>query len=285
LRLLEEGASRLSWESRQRVGAALGRLWHAADWKHRQIAFQNARRALPEWVEDRIRDLVRQNFEHLGQTGVESLGLAHTTPQALAKRCRFEGLEHLQEALDRGRGVLALTAHLGNWELGGLAMAARGVPFYAVGRRQSNPLVDLRVTRLRESFGGTVIHHRNAVRPVLRALREGAMVAFLLDQRARGREAVKSQFFGQPVATNQGLALLALKSGAPVVPGFDERVEHGHVVRFYPALAAPTEGSREEQVKRFTASFDAAIEAAVRRRPEQWFWVHRRWRLPEEWTP
>jgi len=284
LRLLEEGAARLSWENRQRVGAALGRLWHGVDRKHRKVATRNATRALPEWTEDRIRALVRDNFEHLGRTGVESLGLAHTTPEALLGRCRFDGLENLEAALGRGRGVLVLTGHLGNWELGGLAMAARGVPFYAVGRRQSNPLVDGRVTRLREAFGGHLIHHRNAVRPVLRALREGALVAILLDQRARGREAVRSRFFGQTVATNQGLALLALKSGAPVVPGFDERVGAEHVIRFLPALAAPSEGPREEQVRRYTEAFDAAIEEAVRRRPEQWFWVHRRWRLPEEWT-
>jgi KDO2-lipid IV(A) lauroyltransferase len=189
----------------------------------------------------------------------------------------------LEEARSRGKGVLLLGAHLGNWELGGLAVAVHGLPLYAVGRRQSNPLVDRRVTRLRESFGGILIPHRNAVRPVFRALREGALVALLLDQRARGREAVRSRFFGRPVATNQGLALLALKSGAPVVPAFTERVQGGLVVRFHPGLPAPTEGPRGQQVAGYTETFDAAIEEAVRRRPEQWFWVHSRWRLPEEW--
>jgi KDO2-lipid IV(A) lauroyltransferase len=82
------------------------------------------------------------------------------------------------------------------------------------------------------------------------------------------------------VATNQGLALLALKSGAPVVPGFDERVGTEHVIRLQPALAPPAGGTRDEQVREYTAAFDAAIEGAVRRRPDQWFWVHRRWRLP-----
>jgi len=285
LRLLEEVASRLSWEGRCRAGRVLGRAWHLLDPGHRRVARENAARAFPEWTRDRVADLVRRNFEHLGGTAVESLGLAHTDRRELLEHCRFEGLEHLDAALAQKRGALVLTAHLGNWELAGLAMAAKGYPFFAVGRRQANPLIDARVTRLRESFGGTLIHHREAVRPVLRALRAGALVAFLMDQRALSREAVPSRFFGQPVATNQGLALLALKSGAPVVPGFDERVEGRHVIRMHPALRPPLEGTRQEQVRAYTECLDEAIEAAVRRCPEQWFWVHRRWRLPEDWAP
>ena len=280
-RLLEEAACRLSWEARLRAGRALGRVWHLLDRRHRRVARENVAQAFPEWPAERAADLVRSNFEHLGATGVETLGLARTRPEELLARCRFEGLEHLDAALARGKGALLLTGHLGNWELAGLAVAALGYPFFAVARRQANPLIDRRVTRLRESFGGGLIHHRHAVRPVLRALKEGAAVAFLMDQRASSREAVVSRFFGRPVATNQGLALLALKSGAPVVPGFDERVGERHVIRLYPALPSPAEGTREEQVREYTAAFDAAIEGAVRRRPEQWFWVHRRWRLPE----
>ncbi|MBE0618126.1 MAG: lysophospholipid acyltransferase family protein, partial [Proteobacteria bacterium] len=267
LRILEEVASRLSWDGRRRVGRALGRAWHGLDRRHRRVALENVRRAFPDWPWRRVSSLVRENFEHLGATTVESLGLAHTGRRELLARCQFEGLENLDAALAEGRGVLVLTAHLGNWELGGLAMAARGYPFFAVGRRQANPLIDRRVAHLRESFGGTLIHHREAVRPVLRALRQGALVAFLMDQRALSREAVRSHFFGQPVATNQGLALLALKTGAPVVPGFDERVDGRHVIRFHPALRPPTEGTRQEQVRGYTERFDAAVEEAVRRRP------------------
>lgn len=282
-RLLEEAASRLSWERRCRAGAWLGRAWHAVDGQHRRVARENVRLAFPEWSEGQVGGLVGRNFAHLGATAVESLGLARTGREDILARCRFEGREHLEEALGRGRGVLALTGHLGNWELAGLTIAASGYRFYAVGRRQANPLIDARMTRLRESFGGTLIHHRHAVRPVLRALRDGAVVAFLMDQRASSREAVVSRFFGRPVATNQGLALLALKSGAPVVPGFDERVDGQHVIRLYPALPLPGGSTRQEQVLRYTGAFDAVIEDAVRRRPEQWFWVHRRWRLPRSW--
>ncbi|MDW7711127.1 MAG: lysophospholipid acyltransferase family protein [Deferrisomatales bacterium] len=285
LRLLEESVSRLRWEQRLRVGRLLGGIWHAVDAPHRKVARENAGRAFPDWGASDVSALVRRNFAHLGETAAESVGLARTDREELLARCRFEGLEHLEAALGQGRGALVLTAHLGNWELAGLAMSARGYPFFAVGRRQANPLIDRRVTRLRESFGGRLIHHREAVRPVLRALRVGGVVAFLMDQRASSREGVRSRFFGRPVATNQGLALLALKTGAPVVPGFGERVGARHVIRVGTPVPPPTGGSREEQVRRYTEAFDAAIEAAVLRRPEQWFWVHRRWRLPRNWEP
>lgn len=279
-RFAEKMASTRSWEERVSLGARLGRIWHAVDLRHRQVARQNAARAFPDWSRAQVRNCVRRNFEHLGVTAVEFLGLASVSREELVARTRLEGLEHLHEALALGKGVLVLTGHLGNWELAGAAAAARDYPFFAVGRRQANPLLDARVNEIRERFGGRVIAHRNAVRPVMRALREGGLVAFLMDQKALLREAVLSTFFGQPVATNQGLALLALKTGAPVVPGFDERVGGQHVMRVWPALEPPGEGSREQRVEAFTRAIDGAIEAAVRRRPEQWFWVHRRWRLP-----
>jgi KDO2-lipid IV(A) lauroyltransferase len=281
-RALQALTSACSWRQRLALGRALGRLWHFVDARHRAIARANASGAFPDWPAPRLASMVRANFEHLGATAAEFLALASLSPEELSGRCRIEGRSHLEEALAPGRGVLVLTGHLGNWELAGAAMAAMGYPFYAVGRRQKNPLVDEQVNRLRERFGGRVIPHRNAVRPVFRALREGALIAFLMDQRALQREAVPSWFFGRPVVTNQGLALLALKSGAPVLPAFDQRVGEEHVMRFEAPIHPPEEGDREARVRRFTEKFDAAVEEAVRRCPEQWFWVHRRWRLPED---
>jgi KDO2-lipid IV(A) lauroyltransferase len=229
--------------------------------------------------------MVRANFAHLGATGAEFLGLSEVSPEELLGRYRIDGLEHVEAARSQRRGVLFLTAHLGNWELASTVMAARGYPLSAVARRLKNPWVDRRVRGLRERFGTDLISHRNAVRPVLRTLRRGGMVALLMDQKPLAKEAVLSHFFGQTVATNQGLALLALKSEAPVIPGFDERVGDAHVLHLEAPLEPPGEGPREERVRRFTEQFDAKIEQAVRRRPEQWFWVHRRWRLPGGMEP
>ncbi len=286
LRGSESALSALGWERRVRLGRWIGRAWHAADARRRRLATDNVARAFPEWDAVRVRALVRANFEHLGTVLAEFAGLARTGPDELLDRFRFEGLDRLEAARAEGRGVLGLTAHLGNWEVGGMALAARVGNVCAVGRRIRNPAVDAWVAELRQRYGGRLIPHRGAVRPVLRALRGGALVGFLMDQRASSREAVRSEFFGRPVATNQGLALLALKTGAPVVPAFTVREGPGrHRVWFGPPVPPPGPGSRAERVVAFTRRFDAVTEAAVREHPEQWFWVHRRWRLHDGWQP
>jgi KDO2-lipid IV(A) lauroyltransferase len=251
------------------------------DRRHRQIALENVTRAFPDWGQAEVRKLVRRNFEHLGAVAVEFLGLGALTPEELLRRSRFEGVEHLEEARAQGKGVFILASHQGNWELAGAAVTAFAPPVSFVGKRLKNRGVDRRVTELRERFGGQAIPHRNAVRPILRALKEGRIVGMLMDQKALAREAVMSRFFGQPVATNQGLAVLALKVGAPVVPAFGLRVPGGQIIRFQPALLPPAARDLRERIGQFTEAFDASIEAVVRENPEQWFWVHRRWRLPE----
>jgi KDO2-lipid IV(A) lauroyltransferase len=279
-RLFEKGLSGLSWQQRAALGGRLGRLWHALDRRHRGVARENAAAAFPEWSASEVRDLVVRNFEHIGMTAAEFLGLGATSAEEVRTRVRFEGARHLEAARALGKGVFLLSGHVGNWELAGVALAAQGYPVAAVGKRLSNAAVDRRVIELRQRFGSRIIPHRLAVGQVLRGLGRGELIGFLMDQRPRRNEAVESRFFGRPVATNHGLALLALKTGAPVVPVFDERTAEGHVLRFHPALEPPPAGDREGRVRSYTEAFDAVLEAEVRRRPEQWFWVHRRWRLP-----
>ncbi|GAB4271978.1 MAG: lysophospholipid acyltransferase family protein [Deferrisomatales bacterium] len=270
------------WQGRVVAGQALGGLWHRMDRRRRNLARAHVARAFPDWPAARVDALVRAHFAHLGVTAAEFLGLSRCSREELLACWRFEGEEHLRAARAAGQGALLLMAHLGNWELACAALAARGDPLAAVARRLKNPWVDARVTRLRERFGLRVLAHRGAARPVLGALRRGEVVAFLLDQRALSREGVESRFFGRPVSTNRGLATLALRTGAPVVPAFAERTGAAHVLRFGPPLEPPGPGPLDERIAAYTRTYDAAIEAAVRRRPEQWFWLHRRWRLPGE---
>lgn len=284
-RAAEGALGGLAWERIVKAGRRLGCLWHLVDGAHRRVARDNVARAFPDWSTSRVHEVVRANFEHLGATALEFFGSAGLTAADVVRLTPLEGGEHIEEARARGRGVLFLTAHLGNWEMTGTALAARGLRVHAVGRRLSNPLVDHRVTTLRQHFGVRVISHRGAARPVLKALSKGELVGFLIDQKPLAHEAIPSRFFGRPVATNPGLALLALKSGAPVVPGFCERRGAELAMRALPALDPPSEGSLDERVREFTRRFDAVIEAAVRRTPEQWFWVHRRWRLPGSMAP
>lgn len=280
-RLLEAVVSSRSPKRRIALGEAVGNLWRLLDVRHRRMAGNNVSLAFPDWPQAKVDAVVRANFKHIGRTGAEFLGLASMTRDELLEMYRFEGLEILNGVMAKGRGALILTAHLGNWELNGLAGAELGHPCFAVARRLSNPQTDASVRELRERFGLKIIPHRNAVKPILKALGQGAAVCFLMDQRARSREALPSKFFGRRAATNSGLATIAVRTGVPVVPAFGEALSEGHLLRFCEPMEVPKRNTAHESIQAMTEEFDLIIEQTVRRIPEQWFWVHDRWRLPE----
>lgn len=270
----------LSGGGRRRVGAFLGRLMRRLVPQLRRTARDNIANAYPDWDEKRVDELLRANFEHVGRLALEVLASARIDPETIRKQVRVEGFEVYEAAAARGKGVFLLVSHLGNWEWGGYAMIASGLRLHAIWRRMTNVLVERKITEIRERCGAKLIPHRDAVRPVLRALKAGGTVAFLLDQRARGKEWVPSRFFGKPVATSQGLALLALRTGAPVVYSECVWEDGGYVARFGPLVEPPEIADRDEAIRAFTRRFDEVIEAGVRRHPEQWFWFHKRWKLP-----
>ena len=194
------------------------------------------------------------------------------TPRAF--RVEIDGLEHLKDAAVQGRGVLLLTAHLGNWELLAAAQPLTGLPLSVVLRPLDQPRLDRVVERLRRRTGAELISKRRALPDVLDALRRGRMVGILLDQNATRAEGIFAPFFGTPASTSRGLAVIALRTEAPVVPVFIRRLERGrHLIEVGPVVPPP-----ERDVVAFTTSFNEAIEKAIRRAPEQWFWLHKRWK-------
>jgi KDO2-lipid IV(A) lauroyltransferase len=275
---------RLPWAGQLAVGAQLGNLWRKLDRKHRGVAAANVERAFPEWTPEQKAGLVAECFRHVGRSLAELLGLSSLSREGLLARVSWEGTENLDQALSLGRGVFILIGHLGNWELMVPAISAKGVPLSAIYRRLTNPLVDAVVLRIRGRYGARMIPHRNALRPVLRWLQDNGAVLLAMDQRPLPQEAIPSRFFGHPVATNPSLALMALRTDAPVVPALSRRTPTGHVIQFQPQLPPPEEGSREARVHAYTLQFDAAVERGVRACPEQWFWVHDRWKIPPGMT-
>jgi KDO2-lipid IV(A) lauroyltransferase len=170
------------------------------------------------------------------------------------------------------------TGHFGHWELSGLMQGYLGLPLALVARPLDNPRLERILAALRERSGNRVLHKRNAVREILRALRERIGVAIVIDQDARG-DGVFVPFFGQPASTTPTLALLALRSGAPVIPSFSVPQEDGtyRVVYEAPVEISPS-GDRERDVLELTARCTAVVERWVRRHPEAWLWMHRRWK-------
>ena len=262
------------------LGLAVGRRLGDALWwllpRRRALALANLRRSFgAERTEADLKGLGRRSFQHLGMNLVEICRYFLRPTDVMLSRVRVQGREHLQAAAARGRGVLVLTAHYGNWELLAAAHALSGLPLSIVTRPLDHPALDDLAGRFRRRSGAELIVKRQAVREVLSALRRQRMVGILLDQNATRAEGVFVPFFGAPASTSKGLALLALRTGAPVVPVFLRREpDGGHCMDVGPPVPPPPDGL----VTTYTATFNPVIEAAIRRAPEQWLWIHDRWR-------
>jgi KDO2-lipid IV(A) lauroyltransferase len=202
------------------------------------------------------------------------------TPEFAGRFIRSEGLEHYLAARDRGKGVLVLTGHLGAWELSSFYHSLAGYPMGMVIRRLDNPLVDRMVNRIRCRHGNGVLHKDDFARGLLAAMRAGETVGILMDTNMTPPQGLFVPFFGVSACTASGLARVALKTGAAVLPGFLlwEESERQYVLHFYPELALADTGDSEADTADNTARFTSVLEDAIRQYPSQWLWMHRRWK-------
>ena len=243
----------------------------------RALVEAQLRQAFPERDAAWVRRTARAMYAHLGREMLALLRLETMPVEEVRARTRVVGLDMLFDALAEGKGVILATGHLGNWEVAGAALALREVPLDVVVQRQRNPYVNRRIAAVRERIGFNLIDRRHAPRQALRALRDGRVVAFAADQNA-GRAGVFVPFFGRLASTHRGPALMALRTGAPVVCLACIRQPDGIYEVTLTRLESDRSGDPEEAVIRLTAAFTAALELAIRRAPEQYFWLHRRWR-------
>lgn len=258
------------------AGRRLGDLLWVAMPRRRAIALANLERAFGASLSaaDRRR-IGRRSFGHFGMTVVETCALFFRAPSVLLARVTVDGLHNLKAAASEGKGVLALTGHYGNWELLGFTPHIYQFPSSVVVRPLDQPATGWLVDRLRSRTGAEIISKRRALRDILEGLRGGRMVGILLDQNAARSEGVFAPFFGVSASTSRSLAVISLRTGAPVVPVFIRREAGGrHLVEFSPAVPPPPDGS----VESYTTAFNQRIEDVVRQAPEQWFWMHDRWR-------
>lgn len=206
--------------------------------------------------------------------------MAHYTPGSVASVARCEGIEFYEKAAAAGKGVLIVTGHLGAWELSSFYFSLIGHPMGMVIRRLDNPRVDALVNRIRCLHGNRVLHKDDFARGLLSAMRAGETVGILMDTNMTPPQGVFVPFFGVAACTASGLARVALKTGAAVLPGFMvwEETEQKYVLRFRPQIPLILTEDAEADIVANTALFTASIEQEVRRYPEQWLWVHRRWK-------
>jgi KDO2-lipid IV(A) lauroyltransferase len=262
------------------VGAGLGTLTFALSGRLRRTGERNLEIAYPEnGAEWRSRTL-RQLYRNLGLHLAEFCRMSHYTPDGTHSFIRYAGLEHYLVARDRGRGVLVVTGHLGLWELSSFYHSLMGYPMSMVIRRLDNPLVDRLVNGIRCLHGNTVLHKDDFARGLLGAMRRGETVGILMDTNMTPPQGVFVDFFGTPACTASGLARVAMRTEAAVLPGFLtwREEEKKYVLEFGECLELVHSGDDEQDMVTNTQICTSAIEAWVRRYPEQWLWVHRRWK-------
>jgi KDO2-lipid IV(A) lauroyltransferase len=244
-----------------------------------RLARENLWHAFPE-LSDAERDaILKQMFTHLGAGFAEMLRLDLSKKETDLKRdCVVSGEEHLQAALAEGRGCILLTGHVGFWEAGNFIFSKLGYPIGVVAKPMRNPLTDSYFLRMREMAGGYIINSRKGARRILKALRQNHLVGILMDQHAGRSQGVQVPFFGRPAWTTPIIAELAMKYRIPIVPAFCWWLpDNRYHVDVAPMLLLEGELTPEKVLEN-TALLTGIIEAAVRRDPSQWFWVHRRWR-------
>jgi len=259
-------------------GRGLGRLAHALDRRHRDVALRNMALALPGTAEAERRHLVRECFRHFGTALCDAISSTRFGPTELCHRMSLRGWENLEEAESRGKGIFILSAHLGFWELAPPMIGLTRGRMDIVVRPADNPWLDGELRALRERFGNAVIPKRGAARRMLEVLRGGGRVGILIDQRVQEREGIAVPFFGRPALTSSVLARLSLRTGAAVVPITvypEPRGRYRLVVR--PSIVPPEGGDTEEAVAALTRRYLEAAEEDIRAHPEMWLWMHRRW--------
>jgi Kdo2-lipid IVA lauroyltransferase/acyltransferase len=269
----------LPWSSAVSAGARVARLGYRPLGIRARVVEDQIAAAFPEWDRARVRRVARGAYDNLGRVSVEA-ALLPSLGSAGVRRLFDDESQYsvLERAHAFGRGVILVTGHFGNWELGAAYLAARGLPMDAIARRMANPLFDRYLTTSRRRVGVTVLADSEAVRRVPRSLRDGHVVAFVADQGVKGMASTFVPFFGRPAKTPRGPAVFALRLGVPVVFGTAVRLPSGR----YRAVLEPVEivdtGDRERDVDTVVAGYTAALERWVRQYPEQYFWQHRRWR-------
>jgi len=273
LSLMPRGLARLL------AGALAWCAFHALR-RLRRVGERNLTLALPELSPGSRKEILRGVYRYLGWQLVEFCRMSRYTPENTRGWIRTEGLDRYLAAEARGKGVLVLTGHLGAWELSSFYHSLMGHPMGMVIRRLDNRPLDDFVNGIRCLHGNRVLHKDDFARGLLTAMRAGETVGILMDTNMTPPQGVFVPFFGIMACTASGLARVALRTGAAVLPGFMlwEPAEHKYVLHFGPELVFTHSSDPEADVLAATAQCNQVLESWIRGYPDQWLWIHRRWK-------
>ncbi|MEA3427989.1 MAG: lysophospholipid acyltransferase family protein [Thermodesulfobacteriota bacterium] len=262
-----------------KLGNFIGRILFLFDKKHRKIAIENLTRAFGhEKSSYEIKTLAKSVFKNLSQILFEIGWSLRLNSKDFNKHFRINGLSNFEAGFEKGKGVLFLTAHIGNWELLPVIGAMTGRNINILFRPLDFLPLNTIFINTRTRFGAKLIPTRRSMRRILSSLKKGEGIAILLDQNVDWYEGVFVDFFGHRACTNKGMALLALKTEAPVVPVFLVREGMGFKAEFCSEVPLIKTGDKTRDVEENTQQYNMIIEDFIRQYPDQWFWVHQRWK-------
>lgn len=264
------------------IGLAIGRIGYMLPGSLRRTGERNLEIAFPEMTERSRMHLLRGCFESLGRLLGEFSQLPRATPEKLRRLIEYDqvGLAHLREAEKNRRGVIFLTGHLGAWELHSFGWSALEYPISFLVRPLDNPRIEEMIERVRTQFGNRAIDKKSAARQSLRVLREGGTLGILSDLNTQTHEGVFVPFFGKLACTTAGIATLALKTDAVVIPtcAVWDKKKKRYFFHGDPPVELVRTGKHDKDIELNTARFAAAVERMVRLYPDQWLWIHKRWK-------
>ena len=276
----------LSWRAATNLAGSIGTLFYSPLGIRRRVAEKQIAAAFPELSSRAVERVARESYRHLGRVVAETALFSRLDgPGVLSHMEGIDGLEHFRRQRAEGRGAIVLTGHVGNWEIGGAAVAASGIPIDVVVRWMGNPLFDTYLTTTRHKLGMIVVRDRDAVRHTARALREGHVLAFLIDQSGLHIASSFVNFFGRPAKTPRGPAVLAIRLGAPVFFGVSLRQPDGRYHLHIREIVTERTGDTDRDVEAILNEYSRVLEHFVRQAPEQYFWQHRRWKRQPADTP
>ena len=261
------------------TGFALARLAYPLLKSRREVAQRNLRNAFPEMEPRKREQIAFQSFQNISATFIELLWSEKLTKEVIKKRVCIDNYDVLERLLEKKKGIVFLTAHFGSWELAIQAISVyTGMPVCTIAKSQSNILVDRLINRWRELFGLKIVPMGASVREIIRTLRHGGIIALAADQTAP-KESVSVEFFGRQVPTFQGPSVFCLKTGAPIVLGCTVRQENGNYnMHLVHVPSEDLNGFSDENVLELTQRQVHLTEDIIRQYPEQWMWMHKRWK-------
>ena len=280
------GLHALSWDAACKVGERLGALGYRPLGIRKRVVEKQIAAAFPELSHDAVVRLAVESYKHLGRTFIETALLQTLGKDGMQTLVEdVQGWDVVDDVMSKGKGAVMVTGHIGNWELAGAYVAARGIPLDAIVRGMANPLFDAYINRTREEMGMTIVHDSDAVKRTPRSLRAGRAVAFVADQGAKGLASTFVPFFGRPAKTPRGAAVFALRFDVPVIFVVALRKPNGRFRIVVERIEARRTDDMDRDVDAIVAAFTEHLEKWVRAVPAQYFWQHRRWRRQPPGTP